>query len=62
MKVFARTTTYYSFSDPSPIMFRLDIKKYEKENGHQWFNDGNMTINASTFESTNTKTTIECIR
>lgn len=62
MKVFARTTTYYSFSDPSPIMFRLDIKKYEKENGHQWFNDGNMTINASAFEYTNTKTTIECIR
>lgn len=62
MKVFARTTTYYSFSDPSPIMFKLDIKKYEKENGHQWFNDGNMTINASAFEYTNTKTTIECIR
>lgn len=62
MKVFARTTTYYSFSDSSPIMFKLDIKKYEKENGHQWFNDGNMTINASAFEYTNTKTTIECIR
>lgn len=38
------------YTSPVPIMFKLDIKKYEKVNGHHWFNDGETTINASAFE------------
>lgn len=59
IRILSRTVTHYSFSNPSPIMFNLNIKKYEKENGHHWFNDGNMTINASAFEYTNTRTKID---
>ena len=43
------------FTSPVPVMFNLDIKKYEKENGHQWFNDGSRTINASAFEWSKTE-------